>query len=73
MKTQKIDSGSFANGERYDVDGFLAALRGAVKSSERVDILGTPRVGFAGGRYNPDMMDIREKARRSGTVIVWTT
>ena len=71
MTTQRIDSGNFDNGVSYDVDGFVTALRGAVVSGGRVEIVGTPRIGVAGGRYNPGMIEIREMARRSGAVIAW--
>ncbi len=71
MTTQRIDSGNFDNGVSYDVDGFVTALRGAVVSGGRVEIGGSPRIGAAGGQRNPDMIEIREMARRSGAVIAW--
>jgi hypothetical protein len=70
---QKIDAGNFDNGAHYDVSGFLGALRGAVATGGRVEIVGTPRIGVAGGRYNPGMIEIREAARRSGVTIAWTS
>lgn len=69
----KIDSGNFSNGATYDVDGFVSALRGAVATGGRVEIVGTPQIGAAGGQCNPDMVEIREAARRSGASIVWTS